>query len=349
MSTPSACPVCSRKPEEQVRCTACGFEQAFISGFADPAALQLWQSQVLTAQQSRRTLSLGRLRGKQIIACSSRTLAVINPDTHDCRFFNKDGNLPSSPRLHNAQQVSCSRNHHVTLHADGTLTPYVIGNLRDVQDAAFVHSTENATYIITRQGRIVTRGLSEFQPIIDSWTDVTQLACSDTALIALLRDGTVRIAATTAADADIRRRPLDPADTALCREYAAPLDWRGITQVAAAGQYLLGLTNTGKTLYLGRLSTRLWQEPVICIAAARDYALGLTEDGRVLTAGKRQTTLAPDLASETAAWRDVLVLAAHDTTVCGIDAAGQLLIAGSSYYRSSLIDRRLWDASFLVS
>ena len=29
--------------------------------------------------------------------------------------------------------------------------------------------------------------------------------------------------------------------------------------------------------------------------------------------------------------------------------AGQLLIAGSSYYRSSLIDRRLWDASFLVS
>lgn len=352
MSMPSACPVCGSKPGQDLRCAACGFPAAFIDSFADQAAHQLWQTQVQRAIEVQRANSLDHLRGQRVLSLNRSNLAVHNPGKQACCLYNQFGMRPGTPIIQQSLQVSFSDSHTVVLNANGTVTAF--GNndyqqcaVTDISNAAFVLAADSATYIVTREGRIIVRGLSLFTPVIADWANVAQLACSNVAFVALLRDGSVRIAATNAACPDIRSRPMNAALDASVREYAAPREWLNITHIAAAGQYILALTAKRQTLLLGTLGSPLWTSPVISIAAARDFALGLTADGKILTAGRRMTSLAPDLAAETGAWEDVVVLEAAATTVGAITRSGQLLLAGQASYRNGLIDLKRWDSAFL--
>lgn len=314
------CPVCGQglgRAPVSARCSGCGTENAFLEYFSSGEAFREWTRNIQIAKaaylQQRREYV--RSHGRLIVGPEY----VAYHDAGTGKLTVASGN--SVTESNNVQGYSVSNLHQLTLSSKGTVTAKGDSEAGQNQvagltDIVHVLAAPRCSYFVAGNGNVTARGACAIKSQIESWNNITALACGTQHLVGLRKDGTV-----VQADYSVAGR--SSAETA---------GWKNVTAIAAAGNYTLGLHADGTVSYAGpapdaRQEVSGWRN-VVAIAADYYYAVGLTAEGNILLAGKCVPFL-DNGRSSAAQWSDVVCIAAGYGMIAGLDTGGKLLLAGS--------------------
>ena len=199
------------------------------------------------------------------------------------------------------------------------------------------------TVALHSSGRAVYIGANSYgQQEITTSEGVSSLACASKYLLALMEDGTVRVAGNCAASSPLKDltnvRAIHCSDThwaALLRNSHVVIgsdtdctqengtEWLDVFDLVCGRGFTAGITREGRVIAVGgsrvfRHVLNGWRDVVgIFTDAHGDALMGITVDGRLIS-----TRSLPRLCRE---WRNLVYVAANRRCVWGITAAGQLL------------------------
>ena len=308
------CPVCaSPRTGSGAGCPGCGFSLAFAEAFSSPEARAQWEAEVARRVQQHRAQSVS---GRTALTVLERQIACA--ENGSVRRFSAAGDAQI---IANAVQISQSRTHELILMENGRVKAGGSNRMgqcmvQDIRNAAFVLAGPNVSYIVTREGRVLARGVCAFAEEIAGWRDIETLACGDQFLAGLTKSGRMYLAAAPGAPFRING------------------PWEDIRSIAAADDYLIALANSGIIRIAGRrddeacLRAMEWRN-VVAVAAEDMYAVGLTRDGRVLLAGEGGWL--DRGRSKAAEWTNITAIAAGHGAIAAVDANGRLHIAGDNF------------------
>ncbi len=216
-------------------------------------------------------------------------------------------------------------------------------------------SAERLTVCITAYGKILS---STAFGVCKTWSDVRRVACGNSHIIALHKDGHV------SADGNRNVGCCDVEDWTDIRAIAAGnyyslavtmdgrvrfcgvndkgqgdvSDWTGVRMVRTADTYTVGITYDGRVLIAGRppfdpmIIDGSWSHPTDVVATAT-HLVCLYADGRVKsTVPGRAMTEAAGLDPATAAWSNIAAIAAGDGFTVGIVYGGTVLAVGENIH-----------------
>ena len=181
---------------------------------------------------------------------------------------------------------------------------------------------------------------------VSDWTNIAKIQAGSGFTIGITKNGTVQAVGTDDNLAFYENQAI--VDVCDCDKYRAallkdgsvvflqksfkkeriqPPEWRNIIQLAAGGDFILGLRDDGTAVILGQpLFTRLqvdtWTD-IVAIAASYKHAVGLKADGTVIATGSNTYgQLAVD------DWTDIVSIGANWEHIFGIKADGTVVVSG---------------------
>lgn len=373
MEAANVCPVCGASYNGSRACKQCGTEYAFVVSFVDLHALRIWQKTVMSKKReweskqlnnsSGKTESSGGLhsdtadvpKGQFMLSVGRNGVIVLNTRTKQARKYSQLGN---SFNLVDVAQISQSDTHCLFLLSDGTVratgnNERQACNVTMLTNIRYAKATEHASYYVDNDNQVICRGTSPFKDILERQkSGIVQIACGKNHVAWLLDNGNVSIAVKS-----------NETNTRLCakerltgeygewniRVYKAPEDWKAITAIDAAEDYVAGLDAEGKLHLLGSVGSLdqkpNWNYPVTAIAAARNGVVGLTTDGKVLYYGRTHTGTG-NTAKDVSQWYNIVCISASGSIVAALDQQGRLYVSGSSLIKKILVGSKTWKLDF---
>lgn len=180
---------------------------------------------------------------------------------------------------------------------------------------------------------------------LQGWSDIVQVAASDSEIIGLKKDGTVLSKGTAYAD---KNKWQDIVQVSAGHEFMVGLkkdktvvaagdntygqcevsSWTDVELLSAGYNHVVGLRSDGTVLaagvhFAGQCDVSEWTN-IIFVAAGRDFTVGVKSDGTVVATGcnieKR--------CAGTESWTDVAYVYAGENTVFGVTRDGKIMEAG---------------------
>ena len=315
------CPVCScilpeDRLETAIKCPTCGFSFAGVELFADEESRGVWQQLV----QKHKAMLAPKLTGKDIqLVMQETSLGILDRKKKVYRSISFTGNVTARKGI---RMVTAGPSHIVFLKENGTLESE--GNadggrrdLNDLKDIVFVAASDENTYAVTKDGRVIERGPGHFGGQIRSWKNIVSIACGRNHIAGLTKRGDVLFGGSI----------LSPA------EYQTSPNWKNMKQIVACGDLTVGLGKDGKLKVMGlhskgddRSFATMWTD-IICVAADSSFIYGLTEEGNILMAGNCPVFLERG-RREAVKWPLVVSISGCRSGISAIAEDGKIFVAG---------------------
>lgn len=315
------CPVCGKYlPYDALpitgKCRSCGFVFAEVQLFADEQSREAWQKLV----EKHKALLAPKLTADDIqLVMQEKSLGILDRKTKVYRSVSFTGNVTSRKGI---RMVSAGPSHIVFLKEDGTLESE--GNsdggrrdLNDLKDIVFVAASDENTYAVTKDGRVIEKGPGHFGGQIRSWKNIVSIACGRNHIAGLTRNGDVLFGGSI----------LSPA------EYQISPNWKNMKQITACGDLTAGLGNDGKLKVMGlrgggddRSLATMWTN-ISNVTADSSFIYGLTEEGNILIAGNCPVFLERG-RREAVKWPLVVSIAGCRSGISAVTEDGNIFVAG---------------------
>lgn len=170
---------------------------------------------------------------------------------------------------------------------------------------------EDGTVVTTKNSYLIP----EIQVDTSKWTDIIQIAGSESHLVGLKKDGTV-----VASGGKNEYGELDVGQ------------WKDIIQVAAGYSHTVGLKRDGTVVAVGsdwndQCKVSEWRD-IVRVCAGGDITCGIKKDGTVVAVGYSDAYKQTDVGH----WRDIADVVIGTVATVGIKKDGTLVTAGIEQY-----------------
>lgn len=280
--------------------------------------------------------------GVRSVVCGNAHLAALREDGDVLADGNDTDGCTAVSDWHRVKSLAAGKYHTLGVTEDGRVlfcgrNDRGQGDVTEWSGIRRVYAADGYTVGLGYDGTLRIAGQPPFKPELlgAHWDHPTDVAVTDTHMVALYENGTVL--STREVPASDRPGDGDTWDTC---------GWQGVRAIAAGEGFTVGLCYGGRVVAVGdnsrgQCDVSAWRD-VVAVDCGRGYTVGLTSDGRVLSAGRGRTeTLRanPLSASEqilrvtyappdTKDWREVVALTAGPEHAVAMNREGQILATG---------------------
>lgn len=227
-------------------------------------------------------------------------------------------------KLTNVVSISTSPNYLAALKDDGTVEAVAMGlasveaermfsQIAEWTDMADVAISDSAAFGLKKDGKVVTASTKEDRVCkgIDNWAKIIDVDAGDKYVAGVREDGTVRICTW--------EKELD-----LCK------DWTDVTAISVSS-HVVGLKSDGTVVAVGenaygQCDVSGWTD-IVAVRAGSLHTVGLKADGTVVATGKND-----DGQCNVSDWTNVVSIAAGRTHTAAILSDGTAVAVGKNSF-----------------